>query len=86
MAGPRPGSGEPTPTNRVHFACFACRKGFKQRGSSDWDSNVDARPYPCPECRAPMARLGPHFRAPRQRAVRAWRAVERLYQQGERFG
>jgi hypothetical protein len=26
MAGKREGPGTPTSTNRVHFACFACRK------------------------------------------------------------
>lgn len=85
MAGMRPGPGVPTATNRVHFACFACRKAFKQRGSSDWDGNVPERPFPCPDCQAPMARLGRHFQAPRRRAVRAWREVERRYLQGERF-
>ncbi len=85
MAGMRPGPGVTTATNRVHYACFACRKTFKQPGSSNWDSNVPERPFPCPECKQPMARMGRHFKAPRQRAVRAWRAVERLYSQGERF-
>lgn len=85
MAGMRPGPGVPTATNRVHYACFVCRKTFKQPGSSNWDSNVPERPFPCPECKRPMARMGRHFKAPRQRVVRAWRAVERLYSQGERF-
>jgi hypothetical protein len=85
MAGKRPGPGVPTATNRAHFACFACRKAFKQAGSSNWDSNVPARPFPCPECKRPMARMGRHFKAPRQRAVRAWRKVGRLYLASERF-
>ena len=85
MAGKRPGSGVPKPTNRVHFACFACRKTFKQIGSSNWDSNVPERPFPCPECKEPMARMGRHFKAPRRSAVRAWKEVEHLYLQGERF-
>jgi hypothetical protein len=29
--------------------------------------------------------MGRHFKAPRQRAARAWAEVERLYQTGERF-
>ncbi len=85
MAGMRPGSGVPTATSRVHFACFRCRKAFKQAGSSNWDSNVPERPFPCPECKRLMARMGRHFKAPRQRAVRAWQEVERLYLAGERF-
>ena len=85
MAGKRSGPGVPTVTNRAHFACFACRKTFKQPGSSNWDSNVPERPFPCPECKQPMARMGRHFKAPRQRAVRAWQNVERLYRAGERF-
>ncbi len=85
MAGTRPGPGVPTATNKVHFACFACRKTFKQPGSSNWDSNVPERPFPCPECKVPMVRMGRYFKAPRQRAARAWREVERLYSGGERF-
>lgn len=85
MAGKRPGPGVPTATNRVHFACFASRKAYKQAGSSNWDSTVPERPFLCPECKQPMARMGRHFKAPRQRSVRAWQQVERLYLQGERF-
>jgi hypothetical protein len=85
MAGKRPGPGVPSATNRVHFACFACRKTFKQPGSSNWDEYIPERPYPCPECKQPMARMGRHFKAPRQRAMKAWREVERRYLEGERF-
>ena len=85
MAGKRSGSGIPTSTNKVHFACFDCRKTFKQAGSSNWDSNVPERPYLCPECKRPMARLGRHYKAPRQRAVKAWKEVEAKYAAGERF-
>jgi hypothetical protein len=85
MAGKRPGSGVPSANNRVHFACFTCRKTFKQAGSSNWDSNVPERPFPCPECKQPMSRMGRYFKAPRQRALRSWQEVKRLYDQGERF-
>lgn len=85
MAGMRKGSGIPQATNKVHFACFGCRKTFKQFGSSNWDSNVPERAFLCPECKAPMARLGRYFKAPRQRAIKAWRIVEERYQNGERF-
>lgn len=85
MAGMRPGPGVPTATNKVHFACFDCLKTFKQPGSSNWDANVPERPFPCPECGRPMARMGRHFKAPPRRSVRRWREVRRLYEQGERF-
>ncbi len=85
MAGMRSGPGIPTATNRVHFTCFACRKTFKQAGSSNWDSNVPQRPFPCPECKRLMARMGRYLKAPRKRAVRAWLEVERLYQCGVHF-
>ncbi|MBX7103689.1 MAG: hypothetical protein K1X57_06385 [Gemmataceae bacterium] len=43
------------------------------------------RPFPCPNCKVPMVRLGRYFKAPRQRAVAAWKEVERLFSQGEHF-
>ena len=76
---------DPTATNTVHFACFDCRKAFKQRGSSNWDPAVPERPYPCPECKRPMSRLGRYFKSPPQRAIRQWLKVELLYRHGERF-
>lgn len=85
MAGMREGPGVPKPTNTVHFACFECRKSFKQPGSSNWDSNVPQRPFPCPNCKRPMHRRGRYFKAPPQRNERAWREGQRLYLEGERF-
>src|SRR5687768_33466 len=77
----RPYPGVPHATNKVRFACFTCRKAFKQHGSSTWDPGVPLRPYPCPQCKEPMARMGRHFKAPPQRAVRAWREVREKYLQ-----
>jgi hypothetical protein len=75
-----------TPTNnKVHFACFDCRKAFKQQGSSNWDSRIPERPFPCPNCKRPMARLGRYFKVPQQRATRQWLKVELLYHFGQRF-
>ena len=71
--------------NTVHFACFDCRKAFKQRGSSNWDDTVPQRPFPCPECKRPMVRMGKYFHVPPQRAVRQWEKVELLYHYGETF-
>jgi hypothetical protein len=80
-----PGPGVPSATNKVHFACFDCRKTFKQLGSSNWDSKVPQRPFPCPECKRPMARMGRYFKAPPQRSVKAWAQVKSAYLGGERF-
>jgi hypothetical protein len=77
--------GKPTALNTVHFACFDCRKAFKQRGSSNCDPDVPQRPFPCPECKRPMARMGRYFRPPPERAGREWLKVELLYHYGERF-
>ncbi len=85
MAGMRCGTGVPSATNKVHFACFACRKTFKQPGSSNWDSNVPQRPFLCPDCKQPMARMGRYFKAPRRGSVKAWAQVEAAYLGGERF-
>ena len=75
----------PTVTNTVHFACFDCRKAFKQQGSSNWNLKVPQRPFPCPDCKRPMVRLGRYFKAPPQRATRQWLKVELLHRYGERF-
>ena len=71
--------------NSVHFACFQCRKAFKQPESSDWDASVPERPFACPECKQPMTRLGRYFKAPRKQATREWLKVELLLHFGERF-
>jgi hypothetical protein len=71
--------------NRVHFACFNCRKSFKQPNSSNWDESVPKRPFACPDCKAPMLRLGRYFKAPRRNAFRQWLKIELLYKFGERF-
>src|SRR5688572_18350006 len=76
---------KPTATNTVHFACFDCRKSFKQPGSSNCDPDLPQRPYPCPNCKRSMVRLGRYFKAPTQRAVRQWLKVELLYHYGEHF-
>lgn len=63
--------------HKQHFACFACRKAFKQRGSEEIGVEA-ARPFPCPECGAPMTLVGRDFRAPPQRAVKQWHVLEML--------
>jgi hypothetical protein len=76
---------KPTATNTVHFACFTCRKAFKQPASSNWNLDIPERPFDCPNCKQPMSRLGRHFNAPPKLATRQWHKVELLYHFGERF-
>jgi len=63
---------------KKHFACFNCRKCFKQPGSAEWEAPEKHRPFPCPDCREPMCDLGSDFKAPRQRDARQWLKVEVL--------
>lgn len=71
--------------NKVHFACFACRKAFKQPESSNWNQEIPERPFDCPDCKRPMVRLGRYFKAPPRRARRQWLTTELLFEFGERF-
>ena len=74
-----------TAMNTVHFVCFDCRKSFKQHGSSYSDRATEERPYPCPNRKRAMVKLGKYFKAPPQRATRQWLKVELLYRYGIRF-
>jgi len=55
---------------KEHYACFACRKMFRPLQAE----NESARE--CPECKRSMKAMGKDFKAPPQRDVRAWRAIE----------
>lgn len=72
-------------TNKVHFACFECRSSFKQPNSSNWDADVELRPFECPNCKIPMTRMGKYFKAPPKRDVKQWFKIELLFAYGERF-
>lgn len=63
---------------REHYACFACRRGFK----FDRDNSATL----CPACRAPMTPLGKDFKVPPTRALNKWRKIELLAQAGISFG
>lgn len=72
---------------KMPFACFACRKVFKQ--PSYWDLSPAQRPapgqprtIPCPQCRRPMHAMGHDFRAPRQRDIAQWAKVAVLFRHG----
>jgi len=67
--------------HKQHFACFRCRKAFKQRGSEEQFAYPDAaplRPFPCPDCGRPMAVMGRDFKAPPQRDRAGWLVAELL--------
>ncbi len=65
---------------KQHFACFACRKAFKAGNEFVYDGagGYARRVVACPDCGEPMRAMGLLFRAPRRRAVKAWRRLEEL--------
>jgi DNA-directed RNA polymerase subunit RPC12/RpoP len=65
-----------------HFACFHCRKSFKQSYRGELKSGESDRPFRCPECGVPMKNMGADFKAPRQCDSKQWLKVEIL----ESFG
>jgi hypothetical protein len=60
------------------FACFTCRKVFKQ-------AVRDAEVCVCPECAEPMSYTGTAFRAPKQTNVDQWKKAELLISAGILF-
>ena len=77
-------------TYKEPFACFTCRKSFKQQ--SRWELPDAERPAPgeprvvlCPQCRQPMADMGLDFKAPSQSEVKQWEKVRALYAAGFAF-
>jgi hypothetical protein len=72
---------------KEHFACFRCRKGFKQTSRFELPEQLrpapgELRTVPCPQCGQPMNDMGHDFKAPRQRDVKQWKKVEILYGHG----
>lgn len=71
--------------HQQHFACFVCRKAFKQPDSEETvvgDEKKQPRPFPCPECGQLMALMGRDFEAPPRRDCIGWIVAELL----QRFG
>ena len=69
------------------FACFDCRKVFKQ--TSRWELSDHFKPKPgeervckCPQCGKPMADMGHDFKAPKHKDVKQWEKVRILYEHG----
>jgi predicted RNA-binding Zn-ribbon protein involved in translation (DUF1610 family) len=70
------------PPNMMQFACFDCRKSFKQRLSFSRQAN---KFLTCPECGKAMWEMGRQFKAPKQSDVKQWRKVEFLVRKGITF-
>ncbi len=69
------------------FACFTCRKVFKQ--TNRWElpdhlkiSPGEERVCKCPQCGQKMADVGHDFKAPKQKNIKQWEKVRILYEHG----
>lgn len=72
------------------FACFECRKVFRQLPLSDVAQKVrldsaGKRLAKCPECSTPMHNMGKDFHAPCRSDLRQWRKVKILHGHGIGF-
>ena len=72
---------------KCHFACFRCRKMFRQPSLADLPetrrpATGEPRVVPCPECYGAMHNLGRDFKAPRQSDLKQWKKVEILLRHG----
>lgn len=69
------------------YACFECRKTFKQTSYYELPEHVRPsdpaeRVCPCPQCGKPMHNMGLDFKAPKQSDVKQWRKVQLLFEHG----
>lgn len=71
---------------KAKWACFRCRKCFKQRSwhdlSQSEQTSFRGRIVHCPQCRNAMVNMGWDFKVPRQSNLEQWRKVELLAQHG----
>ncbi len=72
------------------FACFGCRKSFKQVSRWRLPENLRpakgaAREVPCPQCGKLMADMGKDFKAPKQTDVEQWEKIRLLFEAGFTF-
>ena len=68
-----------------HYACFSCRKMFRQPERSEMARPVprdETRVVPCPQCDQPMTNMGWDFKAPRQSDIKQWQKVRELAANG----
>jgi hypothetical protein len=61
------------------YACFSCRKVFKQASSDQDGANI------CPDCVKPMSYMGTAFRAPKQSNLKQWEKARLLIEAGFQF-
>ncbi|MEK4369855.1 MULTISPECIES: hypothetical protein [Paenibacillus] len=65
------------------YACFICRKSFKQVSRHDLSPEVVAQlEYKCPQCATSMVSMGQDFQAPKQNDTKQWTKVMMLYRHG----
>lgn len=72
------------------FACFKCRKVFKQTSRYELPDHLkphdgEKRICKCPQCGEPMADMGHDFKAPKQSDVKQWEKIRILYNNGFTF-
>ena len=90
MISDRPARPIPPPVQRERWVCFGCRKMFRPylaHGSAAETRRraVNGAVPPCPDCNAPMRRIGRYFKPPRLADVRQWEKVRLLLAHGIDF-
>ncbi len=75
---------------KEHYACFTCRKAFKQTirwelSSASQPAVGETRVCHCPQCGQAMVDMGLDFKAPKQKDVKQWQKVQLLYSHGFTF-
>ena len=79
-------------TYLTHFACFACRKAYRQiptnrvyrRQGRKILFSFERRDVVCPQCGSVMANMGRNFKAPKRDDLDRWAAIELLHRNGIR--
>ncbi|CAI6017246.1 hypothetical protein PAECIP112173_00110 [Paenibacillus sp. JJ-100] len=65
------------------YACFNCRKSFKQVSPYDLSPETTGIPeHKCPQCAEIMVNMGQDFQAPKQKDIKQWTKVMTLYRHG----
>jgi hypothetical protein len=84
---------------KLHYACFDCRKTFKQPFRLEPNFKITSRgkvqqtggiivpvgSEQCPECKKPMQQMGRDFKAPKQNNIKQWEKVRQLANAGFRY-
>jgi len=61
----------------THWACFDCRKSFHKRPSET--------AWKCPDCTKPMTDMGIYFEPPVRKALKKWKVLRVLGENGYKF-